>query len=147
MPPCLCRYLFTFTAPQDEAKAILILDLRDVGLKHCMGETFELWRCVAQGKTPVLAGSERPSADASGRLTAECARLLRGRTMIRISQDHYPERCEACYCLNPPAMFSFMFRLARAFVNPATLKKVRMVPQHQATPAQFAPPSLSLCLS
>jgi len=90
------EYLFTLTAPQDEANAVLLLDLRDVGIKHFMGETFEFWR-----------------------------------TMIRIAQEHYPERCEACYCLNPPGMFSFMFRLARAFVNPITMKKVHMIPHHQ----------------
>ena len=48
------------------------------------------------------------------------------RGVVRICQDHYPERCEACFVLNIPPFFSFIYKLARAFINPTTLKKVQV---------------------
>ena len=76
---------------EEEAKTVLLLDMRDVSMKHCMGDTWEFWRGV-----------------------------------VRICQDHYPERCEACFVLNIPPFFSFIYKLARAFINPTTLKKVQV---------------------
>mmetsp|Transcript_29326 Transcript_29326/g.65661 ORF Transcript_29326/g.65661 Transcript_29326/m.65661 type:complete len:329 (-) Transcript_29326:183-1169(-) len=66
------------------------------------------------------------------------------RSMVKVCEEHYPERCASVMCLNLGPAFSLAFKLFKSTVNPTTLRKVTVVdpevpPQNPAvSPAESA---------
>ncbi|KAG5492777.1 hypothetical protein JKF63_01357 [Porcisia hertigi] len=50
-----------------------------------------------------------------------------GMTVIRIIQDHYPERLGKMVCVNPPKLFSLLWKILVPVIDPVTRAKVEFL--------------------
>jgi len=48
-----------------------------------------------------------------------------------MGDEQYPESLKKYYVVNPPMLFSFVYKLMSPFVDARTLAKVPSPPQHQ----------------
>ncbi len=45
----------------------------------------------------------------------------------KIAQDYYPETMGACFVVNAPLLFSFLWAIVKGFLDERTRSKVRIV--------------------
>ncbi|KAG5492235.1 hypothetical protein GH5_01145 [Leishmania sp. Ghana 2012 LV757] len=97
----------------------------------------EKWVCVTDFETYSHLHDGKPSV---------------GVSVIRVIQDHYPERLGKMVCINPPKLFSILWKLILPVIDPVTRTKVEFLWTEaqpsvcEAFPRLF-PPHLSEYLS
>lgn len=65
--------------------------------------------------------------DFTGWSLANAVPIRTARESANILQNHYPERLSAAFLYNPPRIFEAFWKIAKMFLDPVTIKKVKFV--------------------